>query len=171
MKGYPYVLVILLIFCIFSTGCSELMDITGMTAWMYDTEEPFGSVCTSPSAKLLGTAAGLDRDHCYQQMAVNMGDLTLCDKVERDPPMTKCYMLIAAKQNNPAVCDQVPPTNDPQAYLKIDCLWEVAMVNNNNAACEALGSRKVSRMFIGEMSRQSCLARLASGQAGTGRLT
>lgn len=170
MKGYPYVLAILLLFCIFATGCSELMGITGMTPWAYDFQEPLGSVCTSPAAKLL-KPAGLDQDHCYQQVAVNTGSLSLCDKVDRDPPMTKCYMLIAAKQNDPTICDQVPQTNDPQAYLKIDCLWEVAMKNNNKAACEAMGGQRISRMFIGEMSRQTCLTRLESGQAATGSLT
>ena len=49
-------------------------------------------------------------------------------------------------------------TNDMQAYLKIDCLWEVAIRNNNPAACEAMGSQKISRMFIGEISQQTCLA-------------
>lgn len=169
MKGYPYVLIILLLFLVSATGCMELMYMTG-AGWISDVQEPLGSVCTSPSARLL-KSSGLDQDHCYQQVAVNTGNLPLCEKVDRDPPMTKCYMLIAARRNDPAVCDQVPPTSDPQAYLKIDCLWEVAMENNNNAACEAMGSQKISRMFIGEMSRQSCLARLASGQAATGSLT
>ena len=165
MKGYPYVLAILLLFCIFATGCSELMGITGMTPWTYDFQEPLGSVCTSPAAKLL-KPAGLDQDHCYQQVAVNTGALPLCDKIKRGAPMTKCYMLIAAKQNDPTVCDQVPQTNDPQAYLKIDCLWEVATVNNNPAACREMGTSKISRMFIGEMSQQTCLQRLAAGKTG-----
>jgi hypothetical protein len=64
----------------------------------------------------------------------------------------------------------MPSTSDPQAYLKIDCLWEVAIKNNNKAACQAMGSGKISRMVIGEMSRKTCLARLASGE-GVGRTT
>jgi hypothetical protein len=163
MKGYSYALVILLLFSIFTAGCMELQW-SGF-AWVFEPQEPLGSVCTSPAAKLL-KPAGLDQDHCYQQVAVNTGALPLCDKIKRGAPMTKCYMLIAAKQNDPALCSQIPTTSDPQAYLKIDCLWEVATVNNNPAACREMGTSKISRMFIGEMSQQTCLQRLAGGQIG-----
>lgn len=162
MKGCSCALVILLLFSIFTAGCME-MEMSGF-GWIFDdVSEPLGSACTSPAAKLL-KPAGLDQDHCYQQVAVNAGDLRLCEKVKRGAPMTKCYALIAGKQNDPSVCDQVPVTSDPQAYLKIDCLWEVAIFKNNPDACRAMGSQKISRMFIGEMSQQTCLARLASGQ-------
>ena len=160
MKGCSYALVILLLFCLLTAGCMELQYAD--LAWVFEPQEPLGSVCTSPAARLL-KPAGLDQDHCYQQVAVNTGNLPLCDKIRRGAPMTKCYMLIAAKQNDPALCSQIPTTSDPQAYLKIDCLWEVATVNNNPAACKAMGTSKISRMFMGEMSQQTCLARLAGG--------
>jgi hypothetical protein len=135
--------------------------------WIFDVQEPLGSVCTSPAAKAL-QPAGLDQDHCYQQVAVNTGSLSLCSRIKRGAPMTKCYMLIAAKQNDPSICDTIPLTSDPQAYLKIDCLWEVALEKNNPAACREMGTSKISRMFIGEMSQQTCLQRLAGGQTGGG---
>ncbi|HSA38986.1 MAG TPA: hypothetical protein P5013_08895 [Methanoregula sp.] len=162
MKGYSYVLAILLLSCILSTGCMEL----GMSGfgWVFDVQEPLGSVCTSPAARLARSSAGLDLDHCFQQVAVNTGNIPLCDKVERGAPKTKCYLLIASRQNDLHICDQVPETNDFQAYLKVDCLWEVAIKNNNRDACIAMGTDKLSRMFVGEMSQQTCLARLASGQ-------
>ncbi len=78
--------------------------------------------------------------------------------------MTKCYLLIASKKNDPAICNEVPDTSDMQAYLKVDCLWEVAIKNNNPDACRKMGSERISRMFIGEESRETCLARLASGK-------
>lgn len=162
MKGYSYVLAILLLFCILSAGCME-WEMSGYS-WTFDVQEPLGSVCTSPAAKLAKSSAGLDLDHCYQQVAVNTGNIPLCEKVERGAPKTKCYLLIASKQNDFGICDQVPLTDDFQAYLKIDCLWEVAIKNNNPAACRAMGNAKISRMFVGEMSQQTCLARLASGQ-------
>jgi len=161
MKGCSYAMAILLLFSLFTAGCMEMMPMSEV-GWVFEHQEPLGSVCTSPAAKLL-KPAGLDQDHCYQQVAVNMGNIPLCDKIKRGAPMTKCYMLIAAKQNDPALCSQIPTTSDPQAYLKIDCLWEVATVNNNPAACKAMGTSKISRMFMGEMSQQTCLARLAGG--------
>lgn len=167
-RWFPALVFLLLLYFSLSAGC-----LTGVNAYFFgeELENPYASVCDSPAAEIGYLSSGsLDRDHCYQQVAVTAGDTTLCQKIDRDPPMTKCYLLIAAKKNDAAVCNQVPPTNDPQAYLKIDCLWEVAIKNNNKAACEAMGSQKISRMFIGEMSRQTCLARLASGQ-GVGAST
>lgn len=170
-------LALLLLASVLSCGC---MVPVGKDSVNYDLNwvflhpadiEPADYVCdVSPAAKLLRTQ-GLDRDHCYQEVAVRTENLPLCEKVNRDPPMTKCYLRIAAKQNNPAICDQIPPTTDAQAYLKIDCLWEVAMKNNNKAACEAMGNQKISRMFMGEMSRQTCIQRLVIGQAALARLT
>jgi len=138
-------------------------------------KNPLISPCSSPGWKLIymfvsNPGEEFSADHCIQFFAVQAGDTSQCSGIQRGAPMTKCYCLIASKKNDPSVCDQVPPTSDLQAYLKIDCLWEVAIKNNNPAACEAMGTEKISRMFIGEMSRQTCLARLASGQ-GVGEST
>jgi hypothetical protein len=111
-----------------------------------------------------------DPDHCIQFFAVQAGDTSQCPNIKRGAPMTKCYVLIASKKNDPEICNQVPETNDMQAYLKIDCLWEVAIKNNNADACRKMGSSKISRMIIGEESQQTCLARLASGR-GVGEST
>jgi hypothetical protein len=46
----------------------------------------------------------------------------------------------------------------------------VAIKNNNPEACRQMGTSKISRMFIGEMSQKTCQARLASGQ-GVGEST
>lgn len=134
---------------------------------------PLTSVCTSPAFTIFERfmnpgGASNDLDHCIQFFAVQTGDTSQCPDIRRGAPMTKCYLLIASKKNDPTICDQIPPTNDMQAYLKNDCLWDVAIQNNNPAACEAMGDKKISRMMIGEISRQTCQARLASGQTGGG---
>lgn len=137
-------------------------EINGLT-------RPLTTACNSPLFNaygmfIAGGEKSKDLDHCIQFFAVQAGDISQCDGIERGAPRTKCYCLIASKNNDPAVCNQVPVTSDPQAYLKNDCLWEVAVKNNNPAACEAMGSQKISRMFVGEISRQTCMQRLASGQ-------
>jgi hypothetical protein len=139
-------------------------------------KSPPASICSSPAVSLVLQSMAepgkeSDRDHCYQAVAVEMGDTSLCWNIDRGAPKTKCFLLIAAKKNDPGICNEIPDTSDIQAYLPLDCQWEVAMKNNNKAACEAMGNQRISRMFIGEMSRQTCLARLASGQAATGALT
>lgn len=136
---------------------------------------PLSTACTSPAFSLYNRVsnsgdASKNHDHCIQFVAVQTADTSQCADIQRGAPKTKCYCLIASNKNDPAICDEVPSTNDMQAYLKIDCLWEVAIRNNNPAACEAIGSQKISRMFVGEMSRQTCKQRLASGQ-GVGAST
>lgn len=138
-------------------------------------KNPLLSPCYSPAWRLIYTFVSnpgeeFDPDHCIQFFAVQAGDTAQCTLITRDPPMTKCYCLIASKKNDPSICDQIPATSDLQAYLRVDCLWEVAIHDNNPAACTAMGSEKISRMFVGEMSQTTCRARLASGQ-GVGEST
>lgn len=143
-------------------------EINGLT-------HPLTSTCRGPAFNIYETFIGSgekskDLDHCIQFVAVQTGDTSQCADIQRGAPKTKCYCLIASKKNDIGICDQVPMTNDMQAYLKIDCLWEVAIRNNNPAACEAIGSQKISRMFVGEISQQACKQRLKSGQ-GVGAST
>jgi hypothetical protein len=138
-------------------------------------KNPLISPCSSPGWKLIymfvsNPGEEFNADHCIQFFAVQAGDTTQCPNIQRGAPMTKCYCLIASKKNDPSICDEVPSTSDPVAYLRVDCLWEVAIHDNNPAACTAMGNEKISRMFVGEMSQQTCLARLASGQ-GVGEST
>jgi hypothetical protein len=138
-------------------------------------KNPLISPCSSPAWKLIylfvsNPGEKFDPDHCIQFFAVQAGDTSQCPNIKRGAPMTKCYVLIASKKNDPGICNQVPETNDMQAYLKVDCLWEVAIKNNNADACRKMGNVRISRMIIGEESQQTCLARLASGQ-GVGEST
>ena len=141
-------------------------------------QNPIGSACDSPIFYIINSLYNTDnekkvpdKDHCYQAEAVALGDTAQCWNINRGAPKTKCFLLIAAKKNDISICDQIPETSDMQAYLKVDCLWEVAMKNNNPAACNAMGNERISRMFIGEMSMQTCNQRLAGGQAAGGSLT
>jgi len=184
MKRLPSVFILLLV------GISVLVTIPVAAAQVSGNGDPSGSFldraaaemknpllspCYSPVWRLIYTFVSnpgeeFDPDHCIQFFAVQAGDTSQCPLIQRGAPMTKCYCLIASKKNDPSICDQVPPTSDLQAYLRVDCLWEVAIHNNNPAACTAMGSEKISRMFIGEMSQGTCRERLASGQ-GVGENT
>jgi hypothetical protein len=160
MKGLSLILVLLLLANVLIAGCMENAPVPApFRTVLLDFQEPLGSVCTSPALKVL-KSSGLDQDHCYQQLAVNTNQLSLCSKIVRGAPMTKCYMLIAAKENEMSICRDIPATSDTQAYLPLDCLYEVATVNRNREACEEMGTKKISRMFIGEISRETCLAKV-----------
>ena len=138
-------------------------------------QNPTVSPCSSPVWKLVSLVVSssgqeFDPDHCYQFIAVQEGDTAQCDLIQSDPPKTKCYAMIAGDRNDYKICNQMPASSDPVSYLKVDCFWEVAIKNNNPDACRAMGSQKISRMAVGEMSRTTCLARLKSGQ-GVGEST
>lgn len=177
MKRVHFVLVLLLVVTlVLVTGPVTAAPASGdgnpvnsvLDNTLAEIKNPFLSPCSSPAWKLVymfvsNPGEEFNADHCIQFVAVQTGDIAQCPNIKRGAPMTKCYLLIAAKNNDPAICNKIPSTSDPQAYLKIDCLWEVATVNNNQAACTAMGSQKISRMIIGEMSKQTCLQRLASG--------
>lgn len=157
-----------------SSGDDNALDVI-ITAFNAELKTPAVTPCDSPAWKLIYTnvvspGEEFDADHCIQFVAVRTVDTTLCNRIGRDPPKTKCFAMIAGNTNNPSVCNKMPSSDDPQAYLKIDCLWEVAVKNNNEAACNAIGSKKISRMIVGEMSKQACLAKLASGD-GVGEST
>ena len=114
---------------------------------------PILSPCSSPAWKLVymfvsNPGEKFDPDHCIQFFAVQAGDTSQCPNIQRGAPMTKCYCLIASKKNDPSICDEVPSTSDPVAYLRVDCLWEVAIHDNTPAACTAMGYEKISRMEI-----------------------
>ena len=184
MKRVPIALVLFLVVTsVLVTGPVAAAQTSGdgnplnsvLDSTLAEINNPILSPCSSPAWKLVymfvsNPGEKFDPDHCIQFFAVQAGDTSQCPNIKRGAPMTKCFVLIASKKNDPAICSTVPSTSDPQAYLEIDCLWEVAIRNNNQAACTAMGSQTISRMVIGEMSRQTCLARLASGQ-GVGEST
>ena len=191
MKGLPIVLALLLLVSVVpvagnvpagnpQTAAAGNSDIISRMIAELDREingitHPLSTACTSPAFAVYETVTNTgdeskDLDHCIQFFAVQAGDTAQCANIQRGAPKTKCYCLIASDRNDIGICDQVPMTGDPQAYLKIDCLNEVAVRNNNPAACEAMGNQKINRMFVGEISRQTCRQRLASG-VGVGEST
>jgi hypothetical protein len=187
MKGVPCALVLfLLVLAVLAAGCFQTDEeikqaiksddplVMSVATAMVQVKNPGISFCYSPTYQIIEQLTNpgnpKDIDHCVQFFAVQLGDTTQCWRINRGAPMTKCFLLIASKKNDVGICDQIPQTSDMQAYLPLDCQWEVAIKNNNQAACNAMGSHKISRMFIGEMSKQTCLARLASGQ-GVGEST
>lgn len=190
MKGIPAVLALLLLVSVVPvagsvpSGTAQAAatnpDIVSKLTAEFNREitgisRPLSTACTSPAFAVYETVANTgdrskDLDHCIQFFAVRAGDTAECAGIQRGAPKTKCYCLIASDKNDIGICDQVPETGDLQAYLKIDCLNEVAVRNNNPEACEAMGSQKISRMFVGEISRQTCRQRLATG-VGVGEST
>jgi hypothetical protein len=115
---------------------------------------------SDPDAK---TGGVIDPDHCYQAVAVNLGDTALCEQIGRSPPRTKCYLLIAERTGSSAPCSMIPEQlTSMEDYTQAECLYGLAVKTKNPQFCKEMGVRNISRMFIGEISQATCLARVYS---------
>jgi len=141
---------------------------------------PAGSVCESPAFKLASKVVardadagegrgGIDPDHCYQAIAVNLGDTSLCQNINRAAPRSKCYLLIAEKQGSTDACYlMAEPLESMDSYAQIECIQTVALKTHNSQICDEMGDRKISRMFIGLTNTSTCYQRVASGSTTVG---
>lgn len=84
-----------------------------------------------------------DSRHCYQDLAVERGDPTLCEKIEAppgftksNPPKDKCYMMVAESTKDPKHCLNM--VGGEGSYEKNDCIMSVAADNKNFEACDLL---------------------------------
>jgi hypothetical protein len=119
---------------------------------------------SDPDAK---TGGVIDPDHCYQAVAVNLGDTSLCQQIKRPAPRSKCYLLIAEKYGNPQVCSLMPSSLESMdSYSQIECIDSVAVKTGDRSICDEIGTRKISRMFIGEISKTTCYQHVANGRSG-----
>jgi hypothetical protein len=141
---------------------------------------PAGSVCSSPAFKLASKivardadagegGGGIDTDHCYQAIAVNLGDTSLCQNINRPAPRSKCYLLIAERQGSTDACFLMPEVLESMdSYAQIECIQSVAIKTGNSRFCDEMGIRNLSRMFTGEVSKTACYQRVASGSIAMG---
>jgi hypothetical protein len=136
---------------------------------------PAGTICDSPAFKLAskvvaldsdaGEGGGIDPDHCYQAIAVNLGDTSLCNNIRRPAPKSKCYMLIAEKQGTTDSCFLMPdPMESMDSYSQIECIQSVAIRTGNSQLCDEMGDRKISRMLIGMTNKSMCYQRVAGAK-------
>lgn len=67
--------------------------------------------------------------HCYQKAAVMSSDPELCAKVSQpeewkkagsNPPKDKCYLMIAEKERDPKICDNI--VGGIGSYTKEECV-------------------------------------------------
>jgi hypothetical protein len=98
-----------------------------------------------------------DKAHCYQWIAKQTSDVSLCDRISDDievnPPKNKCYENIAIKENQPELCRLIDQrsiiSTTPEA-----CLRRVAYLTGNREACDGITDAA---------SREECLARAGQG--------
>jgi hypothetical protein len=142
---------VLLLAAVLSSGCFELDLLLGTGEAVICQNVPVDAV-------------GVDRDHCVQDAAIRKSDAELCADIERPPPESKCYMLIAEKEMDPSYCEDMEDNPGPTGeYSRLECLQRVAIAAGDPSVCEKMGSARSSGMFA-SFSREDCLRAVGAGK-------
>jgi hypothetical protein len=98
-----------------------------------------------------------DSRHCYQNLAVERADPTLCEKIEAptgfsksNPPKDKCYLMVAESTGDAKHCLNM--VGGEGSYEKNDCISSVAVEQKDFEACDMLRgeSRKECYQSVGK---------------------
>lgn len=104
--------------------------------------------------------SGLDRDHCYQQVAVSQGWPVLCEKIEHPGPRSKCLLYLGQcrELNKLATGDG--------AYTSYDCWQYNAEKGTSIRLCEeAIGTYVSSNrndLNPSGISKEICIKRVTA---------
>lgn len=83
--------------------------------------------------------SGLDRDHCYQQIAKFNGDGKLCEKIEHPGPKSKCFIYAAETTNFGYYCNKLGKlASGDGAYTFYDCVQYLAVQWQDPQLCKGL---------------------------------
>ena len=75
---------------------------------------------------------GDDLDHCYQEWAVEDGDVKICERInsgrfileEIQPPRDKCLSMVAVKLCDPNVCDLIGENDE--FFTAVKCMQAIS---------------------------------------------
>lgn len=102
--------------------------------------------------------------HCLKEAAVFMLEPELCAIIPfaagalENPVQSECYSEVAAKSNDSGLCEKAEGILI--ANTRIDCLYRVAAMNKNSAACDLIGKEHQSRVGM-RMDKAGCLAQFS----------
>lgn len=112
-------------------------------------------------------SVGVDKDHCVQDAAIRTSDEDLCKEIERPPPESKCYMLIAEKEKDPSYCENLKNNPGPTGeYSRLECLQRVAIAAKDPSVCDKMGDASAS-YITGVYSKQNCYLAVGGGKKAT----
>lgn len=94
-----------------------------------------------------------DGDHCYQNAAVQEGQVEECEKIEGErfkkggsnPPRDKCYLQIAENTGDLDACNQI--RGGLMSYTKEECILNSSIKHENLAGCKMLNGEDKAQCF------------------------
>ena len=148
--GATFFLIIAVVLAMLAAGCAE----------------------TAGDAVCANMPAGDARDHCYQQVAVQSGDVGFCNLIEEAGPASKCYIYLAEKDSNYcSMMEKMPWYGRQGAYDVATCYYHVAQITKFGDYCvkESLINDQGwgNDLAPGGASADRCLASLGCGLQGT----
>ncbi|MBU0979925.1 MAG: hypothetical protein KJ709_03900 [Nanoarchaeota archaeon] len=96
-------------------------------------------------------------DHCWKDAAERWDKEDYCDKIEKPGPHSKCWMMLAKKQQNIEFCENMKTGSG--AYDKQQCWMLIAIAQENTKLCDKIGSYTHSGNDVnpGGISKEKCL--------------
>ena len=102
--------------------------------------------------------SGIDRDHCYKNLAVISRNSTFCEKIEDPGPKSKCYLELG-------LCNKLfsQATGDG-AYTRFDCYQFTAIKYNSIKMCNEFlygyKSQNTNDLNPTGVSKEICINRI-----------
>jgi len=75
---------------------------------------------------------------CYADSAVERGDLVPCEAAAHEGVQYQCYAVVAERQDDPRLCQEIPPTTAEHLSLKDLCLSDIAKNRLDPELCGAV---------------------------------
>jgi prefoldin subunit 5 len=92
-------------------------------------------------------ASDPESHHCYQNLAVERADPSLCAKIsapegfdKSNPPKDKCYLMVAQSTGDATVCNNI--IGGEFSYEKSNCIVDVAVAQKDFSACDMLSGKQ-----------------------------
>ena len=75
---------------------------------------------------------------CYADAAVERGDLGPCEAAVHEGVQYQCYAVVAERQDDPSLCQQIPTPTAEHLLLKDACLSDIAKNGLDPELCGAV---------------------------------
>jgi len=70
---------------------------------------------------------------CYSSIAIQTGEIELCEKIEKEEGRGLCFSLIARGKGSPEICDKIS-----DSFAKDTCLFDVAFATSQREICKKI---------------------------------
>ena len=97
-----------------------------------------------------------ERNKCFHDLALDLGDISLCDKIKNFSNLKdECYFDVAIKKNDISLCDKLPETKETDGKIRSECYAEFSNYSNQSESNESPDDAKCDEM-ADQVTRDKC---------------